>query len=168
MFNIVKNNSRLCSFISLYFIFYLMAATSVNSSSDSQNTILKRIPCDANQGVAVDQKFYYAISNIKITKYDKATDEVISTWEANLENKRYKHFKHMNSGTVVGETLYCAHSRYGIDPNDNSVEIWNVKNELLEHEKTIRMPRKHGSLTWIDRHTDGSWWMCYAVYGKCT
>ena len=72
----------------------------------------------------------------------------------------------MNSGTVVDGKLYVAHSRYNIDPNDNTVEIWNVKKDLLEHKKTIPMPRKHGSLTWIDKHSDGSWWMCYAVYGK--
>jgi hypothetical protein len=152
--------------IMLLFIPVFIAAENVYLSPNSKNIVLQKIPCKVNQGVAVDEKYYYAISNTNITKYDKRTFKVIATWQANKQNKAYEHFKHMNSGTVVEGKLYCAHSGYGIDPNDNTVEIWNVENVLLEHEKTIRMPRKYGSLTWIDRHPDGSWWMCYAVYGR--
>jgi len=134
--------------------------------SDSGNTLLKGLTITTRQGVAVDEKYCYAISNTIIIKCDKETGKVIATWQANRKEEAYKHFFHLNSGTVVDGRLYCAHSRYGVDPNDCTVEIWNIENEGLEHEETIRMPRKHGSLTWIDRHGDGSWWMCYAVYGK--
>ncbi len=132
----------------------------------SGNIVLKRIPIKASQGVAVDEKYFYAISNTKIVKCDKETGQEVAIWQANRKEKAYKHFKHMNSGTVIEGRLYCAHSRYGVDPNDCTVEIWNVEKEGLKHEETIHMPRKHGSLTWIDRRSDGSWWMCYAVYGK--
>ena len=71
-------------------------------------------------------------------------------------NEAYAHFKHLNSGTVVDGKLYCAHSRFGVDPNNCTVEIWNVAEKALAHERTIRMPRKYGSLTWIDRTIDGS------------
>lgn len=131
----------------------------------AQNKIVKKVSTEANQGVAVDENFYYAISNIKITKHNKINDKIVASWEANLNSTYYSHFKHMNSGVVVNDKLYVAHSRYNVDPNFNTIEIWNVKNDLLEHERTIQMPRKYGSLTWADKHKDGSWWFCYAVYG---
>jgi hypothetical protein len=132
----------------------------------AQNKVIKRIPTDANQGIAVDKNYYYAISNTKITKHNKTTNELVATWNADKNSKAFAHFKHMNSGTVIDEKLFVAHSRYNIDPNDNTIEIFNVRNKLLEYEKTIPMPPKHGSLTWIDKHPDGSWWMCFAVYGE--
>ena len=137
-----------------------------DSSRASKNFVLKTMPIKVNQGVAVDAKYFYAISSIKIYKCDKSTGKIIATWQADKKNDAFKHFKHMNSGTVVEGHLYCAHSRFGIDPNDNTIEIWNVEGERLDHEKTIKLPRKYGSLTWIDRDRDHSWWMCYAVYGK--
>ena len=164
--NFAKGYYSLIGYAGLFFIPCLMASVSVSPSSGSQNIVIKRFPSEANQGVAVDEKYYYAISNTKIKKCEKETGKVIATWQADKKIKTYEHFQHMNSGTVVDGMLYCAHSRYGIDPNDNTVEVWNVKNELLEHNKTIHIPRKHGSLTWVDKHHDGSWWMCYAVYGK--
>ncbi len=130
-----------------------------------KNKVIRRIPTDANQGVAVGKDYYYAISNIRITKHSKSSNRVVATWEADLSVKKFEHFKHMNSGTVVDEHLYVAHSRYKVDPNDNTIEIFNVKDDLLEHVRTVQMPRKYGSLTWIDRY-NGSWWMCYAVYGN--
>ncbi|NQT27243.1 hypothetical protein HQ585_17950 [candidate division KSB1 bacterium] len=170
--NIITMNTiakRFCyvwGYAILFLLPCLMAEEKGNPPSNTRNTVLKRIPFKASQGVAVDEKYFYAINNIRITKCDKENGKVIATWQADRENSAYKHFKHMNSGTVVEGRLYCAHSRYGIDPNDNTVEIWTVEKEALKHEKTIQMPRKYGSLTWIDRHRDCSWWMCYAVYGK--
>lgn len=143
----------------------LMAAQNEGLSSNPKNVVLKTIPCKASQGVAVGEKYFYAISNTTITKHDKATGKLIASWQADKKKKAYEHFKHLNSGTVIGGRLYCAHSRYSIDPNANTVEIWHTEKKKLEHEETIHMPRKHGSFTWIDRHRDGSWWMCYAVYG---
>ena len=150
----------------LFCVSCTMTAQRESPPSDSGNMVLKRLTITTRQGVAVDEKYCYAISNTIIIKCDKETGKVIATWQANRKDEAYRHFFHLNSGTVVDGRLYCAHSRYGVDPNDCTVEIWNIENEGLEHEETIRMPRKHGSLTWIDRHSDGSWWMCYAVYGK--
>ena len=136
------------------------------SSVGRGNAVVRRIPVKAAQGVAVDKKYFYAISNTKIVKCERKSVKVIATWKADIKDEPYKHFKHMNSGTVIDGKLYCAHSRYSVDPNDCTVEIWDVKNEKLNHIETIHMPRKHGSLTWIDIDADGAWWMCYAVYGK--
>ena len=156
----------------LYALFCLLAlpclaqGEETSPSSAPGNTVVKTIPFKAGQGVAVDANYFYAISNTEIYKCHKSTGKVISEWKADIKNEVYQHFKHLNSGTVVDGRLYCAHSRYGIDPNDNTIEIWNVAKENLDHEKTIHLPRKYGSLTWIDRDRDHAWWMCYAVYGE--
>lgn len=139
-------------------------ASAQNSGVNSK--VVKRFPTNANQGVAVDNNYYYTISNTRITKHEKQTGTFIAEWSADLSKAEYKHFKHMNSGTVVGDLLYVAHSRYKEDPNNNTLEIFNVKGSSLTHKKTISMPGKYGSFTWADKHADGSWWICYAVYGK--
>jgi outer membrane protein assembly factor BamB len=131
-----------------------------------ENTLLKTFPVKATQGVAVDNKYFYAISNTSITKHDKETGLQIAAWHADPKDATQAHFKHINSGTVVDGKLYGAHSRFPIAPNDNTVEVFNVDGASLKHQITIRMPSEHGSLTWIDRRNDNSWWMCYAVYGK--
>jgi outer membrane protein assembly factor BamB len=126
----------------------------------------KTFPVKASQGVAVDANHFYAISNTKITKHDKTTSAQIATWEANPKDPAQAHFKHMNSATVIDGKLYAAHSRFPIAPNENTVEIFSLDEKNPTHQSTIRMPGEHGSLTWIDRKNDGSWWMCFAVYGK--
>ena len=119
-----------------------------------------------SQGVAVDKHYFYAISNTHISKYTRKEAKLVTAWQADRKNKNESHFKHLNSGTVVGNKLYCAHSRFPTNPNNNTVEVYNVQDNLLKHEKTIKIPGEYGSLTWIDQHQDGSWWLCYAVYGK--
>jgi len=126
----------------------------------------KIFPIKVTQGVAVDGGFFYAISNTRIDKCDKQTGEVVATWAADKKRAAQEHFKHLNSGVVIGNKLYAAHSRFPIAPNDSSVEIFELTSDSLKHMRTIPMPPGHGSLTWIDRHKDGSWWMSYAVYGK--
>ena len=127
---------------------------------------MKHFPHRVTQGVAVDGKYFYAISNTRIEKCDKQNGKLVAAWQADRQLDTQKHFKHLNSGAVIEGKLYCAHSRYPLAPNDCSVEVFDVRGEKLEHVETIRMPSQHGSLTWIDRHDDGTWWMCYAVYGK--
>jgi len=164
MENITKHiYSKLC-----YTMLLLLPSLAMAEEKDveSKNRVLRNIPVKANQGVAVDQKYFYAISNTHIDKCDKETGKVIVTWKADKTASPHKHFQHLNSGTVIDGKLYCAHSRFPIHPNDCTVEVWNVENESLQHVKTIHLPNKHGSLTWIDRRSDNTWWMCYAVYGK--
>lgn len=131
----------------------------------AENTVLKSFPAKASQGVAVDGKHFYAISNTVIRKHDKETGKEIAVWLADTQLEGFRHFLHLNSGTVIDGKLYCAHSRFPIAPNECTVEVWDVAGEKLEHLETIPMPADHGSLTWIDRRGDGSWWLCYAVYG---
>ena len=149
--------------LSILFCVEVEAETTEQTHTYNQPKIF---PIKVTQGVAVDGGFFYAISNTRIDKCDKQTGEVVATWAADKRLAAQKHFKHLNSGVVIGNKLYAAHSRFPIAPNDSSVEIFELTSDSLKHMRTIPMPAEHGSLTWIDRHKDGSWWMCYAVYGK--
>ena len=164
-------------FLSLLFCDRLEAEYAQQADQDKQSKDNSRVqqrstdqpkifPIKVTQGVAVDEAFFYALSNTSIDKCDKQTGQVIATWKADKKIATQKHFKHLNSGMVIEDKLYAAHSRFPIAPNDCSVEVFDVTGEKLEHVQSIRMPSKHGSLTWVDRRDDDSWWMCYAVYGK--
>lgn len=132
----------------------------------TENLTLKTFPMKVNQGVAVDADFFYAIDNTQVVKCEKETGKILLKWEADVKVEAYAHFKHLNSATVIDGKLYAAHSRFPFDPDNCSVEIWDVTQGKLKHERTIKLPKKYGSLTWIDQGADGSWWMCFAVYGK--
>ena len=149
--------------LSIMFCVEVEAETTEQTHTYNQPKIF---PIKVTQGVAVDGGYFYAISNTRIDKCDKQTGEVVATWAADKRLAAQEHFKHLNSGVVIGNKLYAAHSRFPIAPNDSSVEIFELTSDSLKHMRTIPMPAGHGSLTWIDRHKDGSWWMCYAVYGK--
>lgn len=159
-----KRFHRLCCYA--LWIAGSVAAQNANALPETGNDVLKEFPVKASQGVAVDAKWFYAISNTKISKHDKQSGEWIADWKADHANKAQSHFKHLNSGTAVGNKLYCAHSRFPLAPNDCTVEVFDVSGKTLRHEATIPMPGNHGSLTWIDQSKDGAWWMCYAIYGK--
>lgn len=131
-----------------------------------QNKVVWQFAIPARQGVAVDRDYLYAISNTEIVKCEKRTGKVIATWTPDPQSPKHGHFLHLNSGTVIDTQLYCAHSRYPVAPNENTVEIWNVDGRKLEHVRTLAIPGKYGSLTWIDRRRDGTWWMCFARYGR--
>ena len=151
--------------LSILFCLEVEAETETTEQTHTYNQP-KIFPIKVTQGVAVDGGFFYAISNTRIDKCDKQTGEVVATWAADKRLAAQEHFKHLNSGVVIGNKLYAAHSRFPIAPNDSSVEIFELTSDSLKHMQTIPMPAGHGSLTWIDRHKDGSWWMSYAVYGK--
>ena len=104
-----------------------------DKSSAQMNTVLRQIPIKVSQGVAVDEKYFYGISNTRISKHDKLTNEIVASWQA--KGDKFKYFKHLNSGTVIDGKLYCAHSRFAVDPNDCTVEIWDVQGKGLVYER---------------------------------
>jgi len=114
----------------------------------------------AHQGVAVDQRHFYAVSNRAISKFDKRSGRRVANWKAPRDSS----LQHLNSGVMVDGRLYCAHSNWPNKPTVNSVEIWDAAK--LEH--TGRQELKNtdgGALTWIDRR-DGHWWAVFAHYGE--
>ena len=119
--------------------------------------VLSRLPApEANQGVAVDAAFVYAVGNSEIAKYDRATGQKVAGWAGDPAT-----FPHLNSCAVIEADLVCASSNYPATPMKGSVEIFDP--EAMTHRRSVDLPIQPGSLTWIDRR-DGSWWAAFANY----
>ncbi len=95
---------------------------------------------EARQGVAVDERHFYAISNRRIGKYDKESGERVGGWEGAPDGP----IIHLDSGIVLDDRLYCAHSNYPGVPMVSSIEVFETA-------------------TWIDR-ADGHWWVAFGHY----
>jgi hypothetical protein len=111
---------------------------------------------EATQGVAVDAKYFYAVANSRIAKYDKASGRKVAEWQG--ERARYPH---INSCAVIEAKLVCASSNFPQTPQQSTVEIFEPK--TMTHEKTISLGQQIGSVTWVDRK-DGFWWATFANY----
>jgi len=111
---------------------------------------------EANQGVAVDARFFYAIDGAAIGKYEKGSGARVGGW-----NDTTGKITHLNSGVVVGGELYCAHSNYPETPMVSSLEVFAT--DGMEHLRTIPLPQGIGSATWVDRAND-TWWVTFANY----
>jgi len=129
---------------------------------------------EANQGVGVDNNYFYAIDNTKIAKYDKKTGKKISVWDGpkvtfkKLPNGEQRLEKggpiiHLDSAAVIDGLLYCAHSNYPIWPMTSSVEIWDPIS--MKHIKSHSFGILLGSFTWLDRY-NGYWWGAFANYDQ--
>jgi hypothetical protein len=114
---------------------------------------------EANQGVGVDERYFYAVDNRAIGKYDKATGKLVERWEASGATP----IVHLDSAMLKDGKLYAAHSNYPGWPMTSSVEIFDAS--TMEHVGTHSFGVRWGSLTWIDWH-DGHWWMTFANYDQ--
>jgi hypothetical protein len=114
---------------------------------------------EVRQGVAVDESFVYVIGTQSIGKYDKKSFEKIKTWKGEPSGR----IIHLDSGMILEDRLYCAHSNYPGVPMTSSVEVWD-KN-TLKHIDSHSFGIYRGSCTWIDRHKN-SWWAVFAHYDK--
>ena len=112
---------------------------------------------DANQGVAVDNRYFYVVDNRSITKHDKATGKPLLQFAADADGP----IVHMDGAVVVGDKLYAAHSNYDESPMESSVEVFDAR--TMRHTGTYSFGIDRGSLTWLDRH-DGAWWAGFANY----
>lgn len=111
---------------------------------------------EADQGVAVDAGYIYAIDNDQIAKYDRRTGEKVAHFHGDPTK-----FPHMNSCAVIGAELICAASNYPTVPMLSRVEVFDPA--TLDHLRTIELGHQFGSLTWVDRR-DGAWWAGFANY----
>lgn len=119
--------------------------------------VLRRYPnTHASQGVAVDARSIYAVSNSTIVKFDKRTGAKLAEWSG--DPKRYPH---VNSCAVIAADLVCASSNYPETPMRSSVEVFDPK--TMRPVRSIALEAAPGSVTWIDRH-DGRWWAAFANY----
>jgi hypothetical protein len=114
---------------------------------------------DANQAVAVDRNYFYAVDNRSITKHDRAGGKPLLQFVSDGGGPLI----HMDSAAVVGDRLYAAHSNYDESPMTSSVEIYDTR--TLRHVGTHSLGIDRGSLTWLDRH-DGAWWAGFANYDE--
>jgi hypothetical protein len=114
---------------------------------------------EANQGVGVDDRHFYAIDNQSIGKYDKKTGKLVKKWAGEKKGP----ILHLDSAMLMDGKLYAAHSNYPEWPMTSSLEIFDA--ETLEHVGTHSFGIRFGSLTWVD-WKDGHWWMTFANYDK--
>jgi hypothetical protein len=133
-----------------------------NMKADDDSTFVEVARFDAehaNQGVAVDDSYFYAIDNTVITKHDKKNGREVArfTWSGVGKNPLI----HLDSGVVLDGKLYTAHSNYSEWPMLSSLEIWDAR--TLKHIGTHSFGIQWGSLTWVDYH-DGAWYAMFANY----
>lgn len=114
---------------------------------------------EARQGVAVDDTFFYAITNTAIGKYRRDDGTRVAGWQCEEGNPLI----HLNAGLVIGDRLYCAHSNYPGVPSTGSIEIFDTA--TLQHVGSHSFGHGYGSLTWFDRRDD-AWYVCFAYYGN--
>jgi hypothetical protein len=119
--------------------------------------VMLEIPAEeANQGVASDGTYVYAIDNDRIGKYEIATGKRVAGWQGERAL-----FPHMNSCTVVKRELVCAASNYPAVPQTSAVEIFDTRS--MRHVRSISLGFGPGSLTVMERHA-GKWWAVFANY----
>jgi hypothetical protein len=130
----------------------------IAAGSSTRYRELKRYAApEARQAVAVDSNCFYAIGNSSVAKYSKETGARIAGWEC----PEGKPLIHLNSGVVIEERLYCAHSNYPQIPMTGSIEIWDTHTmqHLGNHSFGIGM----GSTTWADFYRE-HWYVGFAHY----
>ena len=122
-------------FIALLIVCLLlnMMGQSINEVYDVTNTFDN--VQEAKQGIAVDNEYFYAISDKAIGKYNKKTGKIVLRW------KSKKDITHLNGGFIDGNKLICVHNPTG----KNSIVTFD-KNTLKKlSDKKINVD---GSLTW--------------------
>lgn len=140
--------------------FFLALTSQVSASLEKREEIIfVHKAVEARQGVAVDDRNVYVISNHAIGKYDKVSFQKVGEWSC----PEGEPLIHLNAGIVLGGKLYCPHSNYPGVPMTSSVEIWDT--ETLEHVGSHSFGIMQGSLTWIDQR-DGHWYACFAHYSN--
>jgi hypothetical protein len=112
---------------------------------------------EAFQGVAVDNRYFYAVHNRIIAKYEKKTGKPAGRWEGPKDGP----IIHLDSALVMDGKIFAAHSNYPEWPMTSSLEIWDAA--TLKHIGSHSFGINWGSLTWADFH-DGHWWMTFANY----
>lgn len=135
-----------------------MAGLAGSASAATRFEELRRIPApEANQAVATDEEFLYAIGNHAIGKYEKKSGKRVAGWEC--ENS--KPLIHLDSGIVREGVLWCAHSNYPGVPMVSSIEWWDTKS--MKHAGSYSFGVFAGSATWMDIR-DGYRYVTFAHY----
>lgn len=132
--------------------------TSIASQAQKVTEIRRFQVSQVQQGVAVDQTHFYVINNHSLTRHTKSDGKQVAAWQDTTSL-----LKHMNSGVVIGQKLYCTHSNYPDVPMASSLEIFDTR--TLCHIGTHSFGLFPGSVTWADFY-QGYWWVAFANYSK--
>jgi hypothetical protein len=113
---------------------------------------------EADQGVAVDGQFFYAVDNTVLAKYETSSGSFVTRWAGPPDGL----IRHMNSCLADGGRLWCANSNYWEGPMGSSIEVFD--SSALNHVESHSLGmRDEGSLTWLDRCC-GGWIAGFAHY----
>lgn len=119
-----------------------------------QTTHIIQAP-EAVQAAAADETFAYAISSTQVAKYNRKTGRLSALSHGDA--------KHLNSGYLLNNQLYCAHSNYPATPEKSEIKLLDPHTMELRTFKDFG--DSGGSLTWVVRHAD-KWWCHFAYYGQ--
>jgi len=111
----------------LFSAFILPSIVPAASAKSALKQIGEFVIPEANQGVGVDDKYFYAVDNQKIGKYDKKTGKLVGKWEGAKDGP----IIHLDSAMLMDGKIYCAHSNWNDWPMTSSVEIWDA--ETMQH-----------------------------------
>lgn len=111
---------------------------------------------DAQQAVAVSEEHFYVINNHSITKHLKSDGSLVGQWDGSGSGLR-----HLNSGVVIGDTLYCSHSNFPDSPMASSIEMFDAR--TMHHVGNHSLGIMVGSATWLVRG-ENSWYVAFAHY----
>jgi len=137
-----------------------MATAAEPSAAPWRHVELRRFPAaEANQGVAVDELHFYAITNQAIGKYRKDDGGRVAGWKGPKDGPLH----HLNAGMIRQGRLYAAHSNFPAVPMVSSVEVWDTA--TMQHVDSHSLGIDVGSLTWIDYRNE-HWYACFAQYAK--
>ncbi|REE27655.1 hypothetical protein DFQ09_101489 [Winogradskyella pacifica] len=128
------------------------------TSGFSQSTKIERVynVAEAKQGVAVDSNYFYVINNSSIVKYNQHDGKELIKWQDST-----KQIKHLNSGIILDQKLYCTHSNYPESPMVSSIEVFDPN--TLKPIENISLGIYLGSATWLDFY-DNHWYVAFAHY----
>lgn len=113
---------------------------------------------EARQGVAVDARYFYAVVNTVIGKYDKDTGERLARWAG----PRGGLVSHLNACFAERDALWCANSNFPETPMASSVEVFNSSDLSHRFSHSLGL-MDEGSLTFIERYGRG-WLAGFAHY----
>ena len=139
--------------------FVTLGAPSISGAAPVLEQIGEFTVPEANQGVGVDARHFYAVDNYIIGKYDKKTGKLLKKWQGAKSGP----IVHLDSAMLMDGKLYAAHSNYPEWPMTSSLEIFDA--DTMEHIGTHSFGIQWGSLTWVDWH-DSHWWMTFANYDR--
>lgn len=105
---------------------------------------------EARQGVAVDERYVYAIVNTIIAKYDKRSGELVARWQS----PRGGPIRHINSCYAAGGKLWCSNSNFPEVPMGSSIEV--IDTATMKHESSHGLGlMDEGSLTFFEPYLGG-------------